>query len=470
MIDLATLNEYTPWLSSFLKDEYLTQRNKEKAWAYSNPGYVLLGLVIEAFTNEPYHEYIQKNILPLANMVNTFPSRTQDPIFAVNHGFPLPPPIHRMAQDLLTIISDEKEPMLQQIAKKFQNHIQFAENSLKQTEIATLQDLVRNLERDLSNAKINQDLVEIKDKYREAVAKHCQSLPDNQGVISQIIKCINQVQEWLEKNEGLPNQEKSIDQARQLIGIADSIIQYLSWKEEVLGSIVTNLSLACPAGKWYSTISDLIAFHQSLWAKDGKLAPYLSHMLSQPVNSGPPDANERYGYGIFLRGEGADLRVGHTGKTCGSQATYHHFPNVGLTVITLSNDERDGFRVPENIERFLVERLNSQIVYLDHRVNPEAYDDFLRDLTSMMKSPSSNTSGNTHASLLKILSSHTEIKEQQALASHQSTPTSSEPIDSTSSKVIAEEKAVTKDAANSVEQKNLSTEADASEQSHSYKR
>ncbi|MBS9405273.1 beta-lactamase family protein [Halomonas sp. TRM85114] len=59
------------------------------AWAYSDTGYILLGLVIEAVTGQPYHEVVHTRFLDPLALADTFPSDRRDlPGLAVGYLAP----------------------------------------------------------------------------------------------------------------------------------------------------------------------------------------------------------------------------------------------------------------------------------------------------------------------------------------------------------------------------------------------
>ena len=58
-------------------------------WAYSDTGYVLLGLAIEAVTGRPYHEVVRERFLDPLALTRTFPSARRDlPGLAVGYTVP----------------------------------------------------------------------------------------------------------------------------------------------------------------------------------------------------------------------------------------------------------------------------------------------------------------------------------------------------------------------------------------------
>ena len=63
---LRRLSDFVP----FFIDEPLLSEPGEK-WNYSNAGYVVLGLIIEAVSGKDYYEYVKENIYKPAGMMNS---------------------------------------------------------------------------------------------------------------------------------------------------------------------------------------------------------------------------------------------------------------------------------------------------------------------------------------------------------------------------------------------------------------
>jgi CubicO group peptidase (beta-lactamase class C family) len=78
------LEDYLPF---FVDDDLAFEPGAR--WAYSNGGYLVLGLVIEAVTGRPYPDLIQDSVLARAGMTSTGfqrPPSGRDPVYATNYS------------------------------------------------------------------------------------------------------------------------------------------------------------------------------------------------------------------------------------------------------------------------------------------------------------------------------------------------------------------------------------------------
>ena len=84
------------------------------------------------------------------------------------------------------------------------------------------------------------------------------------------------------------------------------------------------------AGGGYSTVGDFFRFAGAL--QSGKLVSQAS--LSQMTT---PGINPRYGFGMFLSGEGATRFFGHSGGAPGQNGDLRMYPDSGYVIVALSN-------------------------------------------------------------------------------------------------------------------------------------
>ena len=84
------------------------------------------------------------------------------------------------------------------------------------------------------------------------------------------------------------------------------------------------------AGGGYSTVGDFFRFADAL--QSGKLVSKAS--LAQMIT---PGINPRYGFGMFLSGEGATRSFGHSGGAPGQNGDLRVFPESGYVIVALSN-------------------------------------------------------------------------------------------------------------------------------------
>lgn len=64
--NLRSINDYLPL---FIHEPLLSEPGSR--WAYSNAGYIVLGAIIEAVSNQNYFDYVRNNIYKVAGMPNT---------------------------------------------------------------------------------------------------------------------------------------------------------------------------------------------------------------------------------------------------------------------------------------------------------------------------------------------------------------------------------------------------------------
>ena len=111
-------------------------------------------------------------------------------------------------------------------------------------------------------------------------------------------------------------------------------------------NLIINAVKGSPAGGGYSTVEDMLRFDIAL--RQHKL---LSEKLTDLVLKGKVEVgmpNERYAYG-FMEGQTNGSRiVGHGGTSPGANAKFDMYPDLGYTVIVLSNyDPRAAERVAD---------------------------------------------------------------------------------------------------------------------------
>ena len=109
-----------------------------------------------------------------------------------------------------------------------------------------------------------------------------------------------------------------------------------------------------PSGGHYSTVRDLFRFITSL--KQGKLlaraksAELMSPHVTLRESS---DESNYYGYGFQIEKKGAIRMVGHGGAFYGASARFDDYPDLGFTVIVLSNQEWVANNVADHIREII---------------------------------------------------------------------------------------------------------------------
>lgn len=89
------------------------------------------------------------------------------------------------------------------------------------------------------------------------------------------------------------------------------------------------------AGGGYSTATDLARFAAALMAS--RLIDAAHTELATTGKVDMPTPGLRYGYGFGIQGAGRDRSVGHNGGFIGANAEIRTFPELGYTVVVLSN-------------------------------------------------------------------------------------------------------------------------------------
>ncbi|HEV7838988.1 MAG TPA: serine hydrolase domain-containing protein, partial [Gemmatimonadaceae bacterium] len=111
-------------------------------------------------------------------------------------------------------------------------------------------------------------------------------------------------------------------------------------------NLVINAVRGSSAGGGYSTLDDMLKFDLALHRNTLLTQEMTDSLLEGKVDVGLP--NERYGYG-FMEGRTNGYRVvGHSGTAPGANTKFDMYPDLGYTVVVLSNyDPRSADRVAD---------------------------------------------------------------------------------------------------------------------------
>lgn len=301
---------------------------------YSNLGYDLLGLAIEAITGD-YYEYVKNTVFIPAGMANTVPTRAPGGNFSLPTltapSLPNPAP-----QWLVDLSRDESDTRLSRDAH-------FA--------IMMLADIRKiTEERDKLSADILTDYQQLSrlspteyPQFRTALIEKINLLQEitlqTREKSEELVKLIRPVCERLHKQwAGNPDtdHDEHLQKMQQLdIFMMETLIRHTVECQQ-LNCFLNSLSIAHPAGCWYSTIDNLVAFDRSL--QNGNLSTYRQALVNNPVSCG---GDSKYGYGCALVKPVNDPlhNLGHTGGVPGGLANYSHYPNAGYTLVMLSNED-----------------------------------------------------------------------------------------------------------------------------------
>ena len=120
-------------------------------------------------------------------------------------------------------------------------------------------------------------------------------------------------------------------------------------------NLIINPVKGSPAGGGYSTVEDMLRFDIALRQHKLLSEKFTDLVLKGKVEVGMP--NEKYAYG-FMEGQTNGTRiVGHGGTSPGANAKFDMYPDLGYTVIVLSNyDPRAAERVADRFRERITRR------------------------------------------------------------------------------------------------------------------
>ena len=97
-------------------------------------------------------------------------------------------------------------------------------------------------------------------------------------------------------------------------------------------------SYPSPAGGHYSTVGDLLRFVNAL-LEDRLLQPETTKaaLARQVTKAEEPGCTTYYGYGFEILAQWGTISVGHSGAYAGISTNLSVYPDLGYTVIVLSN-------------------------------------------------------------------------------------------------------------------------------------
>jgi len=127
--------------------------------------------------------------------------------------------------------------------------------------------------------------------------------------------------------------------------IGDMAIGYLRAPDGTLRGNGDRVQVGSPAGGAYSTVGDMAAFADALLAHRLLSAPLTETVLAgKVVTDRPVPGEDRYAYGFADQTINGVRIVGHNGGTPGYEAELNIYPDLGCTVVLLSN--QDGVLLP----------------------------------------------------------------------------------------------------------------------------
>lgn len=157
------------------------------------------------------------------------------------------------------------------------------------------------------------------------------------------------VREYIFKPAGMTDTdsyETDRDIANRAIGYTEIGPSNRAEPGPLRNSLVINPVKGSPAGGGYSTVEDMLRFDVALRQHKLLNEKFTDLVLQGKINVGRP--NERYAYG-FMEGQTNGSRiVGHGGTSPGANTKFDMYPDLGYTVVVLSNyDPRAAERVAD---------------------------------------------------------------------------------------------------------------------------
>lgn len=310
---------------------------KKDAHKYSNLGYFLLGLAIEAITGD-YYQYVKNTVFIPAGMTSTVPTRAPDNNFALptmNYNFSLPNPAPQWLVDMSRDQNDVRLShdahfaiiMLADMRKITETRDKLALEILDKYQKISI----------VSPAEYPQFRAQLVEKINLLHKMVLEIQKNTQSLLKLIYPVCERLHKQWENNSATAH-DLRLQKVRQLDEfLMETVISNAHACPQLLPCFLNSLSIAHPAGCWYSTVDDLIKFDQSL--QNGSLSIYRSTLTEKTVSTGRDD--NRYGYGCAIGKPVSDPlhSLGHTGGMPGGLANYQHYPNLGCTLVMLSNEQ-----------------------------------------------------------------------------------------------------------------------------------
>lgn len=363
MLDFKSLTDFIPVL---MGDDIYNSKSRGD-FEYSNLNYFLLGIIVEQVTGIDYYKYIQDNIFPKTADHN-LPMRGYDQSFALNY---------RPTLELIPVPTWLPEMIIEENATlskaaKSESHCL---NLITET-INRLDFLYQN---DLAKIKDSASFSLLKSKFKVELEK---AFKDLDKIRSEIHIRMVELDKELEREDVSPAIKNKGAQLKKLLSETSLILDEKNFfgVQNYLYTFVNDLSLANPAGYWRSTVDDLLIFQEALWS--GKIIKNPNLLLDDKIFLPPGGKFQAYSYGVCTWGEGIAQSIGHDGAGYGAISSARRYPEVGMTAVTLANDEvEDSFTLIDSIGQYLVASCSpkSDIQYFDPRMNPNTMDLFIQD-------------------------------------------------------------------------------------------
>lgn len=379
MLTLETIEDFSPIF--FPEIQKRVQRGGLQN--YSNQGYWLLGLFVEAVAGVDYYNFVQDRILNPLEMKNTVPQRgTTSATFAIPYAGK--PQIDSNVLECVRQLSgDSTYPELQAVVKRIESLLFVIAQYLVTDEYSRMKQFINEYEQGLLAA---ENFSEFKLRFSERLdAMHkFLYLQGNSGdftykyqdMINTIESLEKEITEWVKRN--IKTTDEKTKAALQRIPFRTMLL-IVEYPAAVFEAITINLSRGYPFGGWYSNIDDFKKFQKALFHPQGAFHQYAEAVTSGKVLIDPSKPGKKYGYGFVEEIENDKRLVFHSGGVSGARSEFRVYldsgNNTDYVVIALANDDVlcNDMQIIINVGRFLSQNSFSnapiRVEFLDSRVS-----------------------------------------------------------------------------------------------------
>jgi CubicO group peptidase (beta-lactamase class C family) len=353
MLNFNSVADYICDCAALDKQVYRTKGSHQ----YSNFGYFILGLAIEAITGD-YYAFVQENIFQPCGMTDTVAAKILE--FNTNMCFEA------------ALVDENVDVAMRSLASVCQTWFYH-----QQARYPLIEQIVNDFQCQIGTIE-SSDWQVFKESYSHHVTIALES-------ISEYPHAMNAIKELNEPfHTRVMAMDKSDTNYQSMLALDEMAYQLfcsLNTQLHAIMGILNDLSIAHPAGCWRSTLADMMMFDRYLQEND-----HFKKLTDMAIVIGP---DTRYGYGCVMRGQDDHTRCfGHGGDAPGAHATYNAYPNHGYTVITLTNDDENGHRMAEALEKNLIFAADIGIKYLDSRINQDTKLLLLQDIGKLQEAVS----------------------------------------------------------------------------------
>ena len=426
MANFEKVEEFLPMF--FSTDQALQGNLSERGkHSYSNAGYLLLGLFIEA-TEGDYYQFIHNKILTPAGMLVTTEQRNLTSHFAIPY---VPHPKNNLSKEPAIFTTQNILPeKLREITQKTQAVFQVAKECVQKYSIIT--ELMLSYEAGLASAENMESFkAELLPKLQAAHAAFVTQKSENYfeyhylAAAKQAESQFFELNAWLEENPQYKS-DPDVQELQELLSF-HGLNSNLHYPGEVINALTINLSKGRPHGCWYSNAEDMHAFAKALWQPDGVLHQYAAEIEERKVITHPGNPDQ-YGCGsAFIDIDGVKA-VAHSGKGPGICTNFSTFPDSGYTFVTLANDDSSNMGIAYDLENFIARQhlpgVSTSVLFLDPKVSvsDEPFESMVDNIAQVTEIKNDDHSemvvgGIPRMKAISVVKSPDE-REQQDVVSH----------------------------------------------------